>query len=401
MREGVSPEVGAAHVALSAAPVAVSTSDAALSCPEPARVELDYDEPVPVRTIAADTVEQWGLRAEGLDVVPRDSSRKFYWTLNTASALSVLSRDAEWTWYRDGDAVRFVRRDDPVLRTAGVVPTEFSVVAERAEGGLLVSVVSDLDDRREVTVTVDRIFAAEDSDDERSWRYLQQCGLAGQWRSPTLLPLDDTAWADGLLEKQDSMARLGPDLAFDVEAPSERVRVRARYRDHEAETAVLAPLSVPLRTGPSPEVGAGYLELRQSYRLRSEVPLTGLLTDPGSRAGRLSVGDVVRVLAAERSGFSPDYLVEGQWAARVDQQHRAHARGRDPRVRLIRGGPPDERNLPGAVGPSVAALRRLCLHPRGRDQGRRRGGAGGQDARGRADAAVAGRRRGRTGRRGR
>ena len=143
-----------------------------------------------------------------------------------------------------------------------------------------------------------------------SYPYLQQCGLAGQWQSPTLLPLDDTAWADGLLAKQDSMARLGPDLAFDVEAPSERVRVRARYRDHEAETTVLKPLSVPLRTGPSPEVGAGNLELRQSYRLRSEVPLTGLLTDPGSRAALLSVGDVVRVLAAERSGFSPDYLVE-------------------------------------------------------------------------------------------
>ena len=310
MREGVSPKVGADHMPLSAAPVAVTTSDVTLSCPEPARVELDYDESMPVRIIAADAVEQWGLRAEGLDVVPKDSSRKFYWTLSTASALSVLSRNAEWTWYRDGDTVRFVRRDDPVLRTAGVVPTEFAVAAERAEGGLLVSVVSDLDDRREVTVTVDRIFAAEGSDDERSWRYLQQCGLAGQWRSPKLLPLDDTAWADGLLAKQDSMARLGPDLAFDVEAPSERVRVRGRYRNHEAETAVLAPLSIPLRTGPSPEVGAAYLELRQSYRLRSEVPLTGLLTDLGSRAARLSVGDVVRVLAAERSGFSPNYLVE-------------------------------------------------------------------------------------------
>ena len=309
-READSPEVGADHVAVSTAPVAVSTSDAVLGCPEPARVQLDYDEPVPVRTIAADTVEQWGLRAEGLDVVPRDSSRKFYWTLSTASALSVLSRDAEWTWYRDGDAVRFVRRDDPVLRTDGVVPTEFAVAGERAEGGLLVSVVSDLDHRREVTVTVDRIFAAEGSDDERTWRYLRQCGLAGQWWSPKLLPLDDTAWADGLLAKQDSMARLGPDVAFDVEVPSERVRVTARYRDHEAETAVLAPLSVPLRTGPSPEVGAVYLELWQSYRLRSEVPLTGLLTDPGSRAARLGVGEVVRVLAAERSGFSPDYLVE-------------------------------------------------------------------------------------------
>ena len=309
-REAESPEAGADRVAGSTALVAAFTSDAVLGCPEPARVQLDYDEPVPVRTIAADIVEQWGLRAAGLDIVPSDTSRKFFWTLTTASALSVLSRDAEWTWYRDGDAVRFVRRDDPVLRTDGVVPTEFAVAAERAEGGLLVSVVSDLDRRREVTVTVDRVFAAQGGDNERSWQYLRQCGLASQWRSPKLLALDDAAWADGLQANQDSMARLGPDVAFDLEAPSERVRVTARYRGHEAQTAVLAPLSVPLRTGPSAEVGAQYLELRESYRLRSEVRLTGLLTDPGSRATRLGVGDVIRVLAAERSGFSPDYLVE-------------------------------------------------------------------------------------------
>ena len=310
MREVVSPEVGADRMALNAAPVAAPTSDAALSCPEPVRVELDYDQPVSVQTIAADAVEQWGLRAEGLDVVPKDKRRNFYWTLSAASALSLLARDAEWTWYREGDAVQFVLREDPILRVAGVVPSEFAVEAERAEGGLLVSVVSDLDEQHEVTVTVDRVFASEGGDDERSWQYLSLCGLAGQWREPRLLLLDDEEWADGLQVKQDQMARLGPDVAFEIDTPSKSVWVTARYRSRDTETAVLMPLSVPLRTGPSPEVGAEYLKLRQSYLLRNEVPLTGLLTDPSSRAGRLSVGDEVRVLAAERSGPSPKYLVE-------------------------------------------------------------------------------------------
>ena len=40
------------------------------------------------------------------------------------------------------------------------------------------------------------------------------------------------------------------------------------------------------------------------------MPLTGLLTDPRSRAARLSAGDIVQVLAAEHSRFSPDYLVK-------------------------------------------------------------------------------------------
>ena len=47
MRETVSPEVDADHVALSATPVAASASDTALSCPEPVLIKIDYDEPVP------------------------------------------------------------------------------------------------------------------------------------------------------------------------------------------------------------------------------------------------------------------------------------------------------------------------------------------------------------------
>ena len=113
---------------------------------------------------------------------------------------------------------------------------------------------SDLEDRREVTVTADRVFAAEGSDDERSWQYLSLCGLAGQWRQPKLLPLDDEVWADGLLAKQDQWARLGPDVAFEIDAPSENVRVTARYRrpqggDRGAGTALGPAAYRPLAGG--------------------------------------------------------------------------------------------------------------------------------------------------------
>ena len=85
-----------------------------LSCPEPVKVNLDYAKAVPVRQIASDIVNQWGLKVGALDVLPKGKSRDFFWTLSTESALTVLARGDDWTWYRNGNTVRFVKRDDPV-----------------------------------------------------------------------------------------------------------------------------------------------------------------------------------------------------------------------------------------------------------------------------------------------
>ena len=74
-----------------------------LSCPEPVKVNLDYAKAVPVRQIASDIVNQWGLKVGALDVLPKGKSRDFFWTLSTESALTVLARGDDWTWYRNGD----------------------------------------------------------------------------------------------------------------------------------------------------------------------------------------------------------------------------------------------------------------------------------------------------------
>ena len=99
-----------------------------LSCPEPVKVNLDYAKAVPVRQIASDIVNQWGLKVGALDVLPKGKSRDFFWVLSTERALTVLARGDDWTWYRNGDTVRFVKRDDPVLTTtAKLIATKFKI----------------------------------------------------------------------------------------------------------------------------------------------------------------------------------------------------------------------------------------------------------------------------------
>ena len=65
-----------------------------LSCPEPVSVKLEYNKAVPVRRIASDAVEQWGLKAGALDALPKAKTRTFYWAASASSALSVLERGA-------------------------------------------------------------------------------------------------------------------------------------------------------------------------------------------------------------------------------------------------------------------------------------------------------------------
>ena len=70
-----------------------------LSCPEPVSVKLEYNKAVPVRRIASDAVEQWGLKAGALDALPKAKTRTFYWAASASSALSVLERGgAGSTW---------------------------------------------------------------------------------------------------------------------------------------------------------------------------------------------------------------------------------------------------------------------------------------------------------------
>ena len=283
----------------------------ALSCPDPVDVDLEYHGKVQIRRIAADIVKQWGLKAGPMDVLPEDKSRTFYWKLSATSALLNLARGADWTWYRDGNTVRFVKHNDPVLRTAGIVATRFKLNATKVDGGLSVSVDSDMGDRQTITVTVDRLYRAKSEAgevDTYSRGYGRYCGLAAQWRVAKLLPIDDKAWKAGLATHQDKMAQLGPDMAFEIESIEDRIVVEARARGSDDEVAVASPLAVSVRSKSS-FVGAGHLRLWESYETLNEVPLIARSSYPGERGTRLKVGTIFRVEGIEHSQLAPWYLV--------------------------------------------------------------------------------------------
>ena len=215
----------------SAVMIAPAVNVEELSCPEPVSVKLEYNKAVPVRRIAADAVEQWGLKTGSLDALPEDSRRTFYWAASASSALTLLERGADWTWFRDGDTVRFVTRDDPVLATFRRDPTKFELKAEPTDSGLAVTVGSDLADRQEIEVRIYRIYFRSDSTEAYSRDYVRQCGLAAQWRVPKFIPIDDEAWKADLIAHQDQMAGLGKDMAFDIGKISDHVKVDANHAE--------------------------------------------------------------------------------------------------------------------------------------------------------------------------
>ena len=282
-----------------------------LSCPDSVDVSLQYSGKVQVRRIAADIVKQWGLKAGPMDVLPEDKTRTFFWRFSASAAMFVLARDTDWTWYRDSDTVKFVKRDDPVLKTAGIFATRLQLKANKVNGGLSVSVDSDLGDRQEITVSVRRLYRAKSEDgkaDTYSSGYGKYCGLAAQWRVAKLLPVDDKTWKAGLLAHQDKMAPLGPDMAFEVESVEDRIVVEASGGGRDDEIAVVSPLTVSVRAKSS-FVGADHLQLWESYETLNEVPLIARSTYPGERGTRLKTGTIFRVEGIEHSQLERWYLV--------------------------------------------------------------------------------------------
>lgn len=279
-----------------------------LSCPEPVNVDVDYTEPVSARTIAAEIVEQWGLEAVSLDALPQDKARTFYWALSADSALTVLARNADWTWHRDGHTVRFVKREDPIMEKAKLVASRFQLKADPTDGGLTVTVDSNLADGQEIQVRIGRTYYERGSADAYSSSYIDQCGLAAQWRVPKFIPIDDDAWKAALIAYQDRMALLGEDMAFDIEEISDHVVIRARSRFNDAEASVLLPLTVSVPSESS-LVGADHLVLWESYQLSNEVLLIPRISSPTERGRYLSVGEIFRVEGIEHSQLERWYLV--------------------------------------------------------------------------------------------
>ena len=305
-KRDINPELGAVVIV---AQRAVDVEE--LSCPEPVKVDLKYSGKVQVRRIAADIVKQWGLKAGPLDVLPENKTRNFYWVSSAAGAMFVLARNAGWTWYRDGDTIRFVKPDDPALKTARVIATRLDLKVEKVDGGLSVTIESDLGERQTIRISVFRSYRGttkSGKSDTYSRSYGSHCGLAAQWRVAKFIPIDNRSWRTGLIAHQDQMAKLGPDMAFEIGEIDDRITIDASARGREATAKVQWPLTLSVRPRSS-FVGADHLGLWESYELLAGAPLIARASSPSERGRRLAAGEVFRVEGIEHSRLARWYLV--------------------------------------------------------------------------------------------
>ena len=147
-----------------------------IACKEHPTFTLSYDAPVQVRRIAEDTVVKMGMKVGPLDALPANKKRSWYFSSSGPTALSVLSRGEDWTWFTHGGTVKFRKRDD----IKGLVIYEVLDIKPRLEEGKLVlKLETDLPDEAEVTVEIYRSYEAKGEDgrsETYTHQYFRECG---------------------------------------------------------------------------------------------------------------------------------------------------------------------------------------------------------------------------------
>ena len=334
--EAEEPSLSAAQVTLPAVGIEVSSPPPAetlqaptpLTCKEHKSFTLSYDEPVQIRRIARDTVKGMGKRVGSLDALPKDKKRQWYWPGTGPSALAVLARNEDWTWFLDGDTVGFRKRTD----TEGLVIYEVLAVRPRLEESKLVlDLDTDLPDEAEVTVAIYRSYEAKGQDGRRetySHRYFRECGTVARWKANETIPIDEAEWGRSLKEHQDEMNRLGKDMAFEIVAINDYITVSASGGISTAigtslqlltgEERVLKPREA--LAGQSLHVSWDALEVGRAYRfLKAGVLLMPRRGVDGKLVGtgqRLTDEEVVVVHAVEDSVHNSFWYlvsVDSQW----------------------------------------------------------------------------------------
>ena len=145
-------------------PVAAATAkppqvDLSLVCKEYPSPTVSYRTPAQIRRIARDTVKSMGLKVGPLDVLPTDKKRQWYWAASGFSGLNVLSRNMDWTWFVDGDTVRFRKRSDTSqVRIYKTLDARLQI----ADSNMEVEIETDFPATTEITIATERVYERKD-----------------------------------------------------------------------------------------------------------------------------------------------------------------------------------------------------------------------------------------------
>ena len=282
-----------------------------LSCQTPVElftVNLSYEHETPVREIISDIAQQWGLNLASLDLVPAHSTR-IGWseTYTPQQALDELRKGSEWNWFRDDETLQIVRHDS-LLPTHRVLSSDFQIIASAVEGGLRLSVNSDLDDHQAIEVRVIREYFRRDRDRPIAAEYATLCGLAPQWRVPKYIPINDQQWKANVEAIQDERSVAGKPFEIIYIADSVTVTASA-FGQPTVENSIELPLTVDV-SAKSDLIGANQLRLWESYRLREKTPITEISPDLTLSERFAPIGTKFRVeFIDERATGSKNYLI--------------------------------------------------------------------------------------------
>lgn len=213
-------------------------------------------------------------------------------------------------------------------QSAGVRADRFEISYQLDGTDLLLSIDTDLPDEGELSVTVNRVYYEKGNDSAYSRNYFSEFEPVANWREPRRISLDAEAWKANLRAHQNQMAKLGEDLAFEVDRIEPNVEVRAVLHVNqdalqfggrgnpnltgmavtefgngkivEAEVEIPYPLDGPAPMGGSRYVSRGTLQPGSSYRLSGGTPLMSEFnpSDPLAaleRTKQLTPGTEVRV----------------------------------------------------------------------------------------------------------
>lgn len=308
-------------------PVAAATAkppqvDLSLVCKEYPSPTVSYRTLAQIRRIARDTVKSMGLKVGPLDVLPTDKKRQWYWAASGFSGLNVLSRNMDWTWFVDGDTVRFRKRSDTSqVRIYKTLDARLQI----ADSNMEVEIETDFPATTEITIATERVYERKDQDGKISAysnEYFSKCGTVAQWAVNKVHPIDEAAWTRGLKEHQDNWSLLGKDMAFEIVAVDDHITVSTTGGLSQVltdEDRVLKPRATAGVLGSSELVAGSALESGRTYRLRREnIPLMGSFRSHGTVEQKLKdladmlylpAGTLVRVVDVVDDSGTPSYRV--------------------------------------------------------------------------------------------
>ena len=103
------------------------------------------------------------------------------------------------------------------------------------QAGITVHIETTLPDHAEVQLTLSRTYEATTAGktDTYGQDYFSADGTVGEWREPRHIPADDALWTEELRADQDRMAKLGSDVAFEVDSVDDHLKVTAYAYAHK------------------------------------------------------------------------------------------------------------------------------------------------------------------------